>query len=175
MTTFLLAVGSPPAFKTKPAALTVVKKGTSKELLCSADGKPTPSYEWRKEDDTTPLKNDSSYTVYPSGSLLIKSMDKGKAGKYKCTAKNVFNSPTVEGVVKQACEYIWVFGNRSRFCIWYVYRLPYLKELYEISTPFFVRQWPMSDILINNRLLVRTLIWPLFFNLRAMHFNSGLV
>ncbi|XP_074124431.1 neuronal cell adhesion molecule isoform X22 [Sminthopsis crassicaudata] len=75
-------------------------------LECIAEGLPTPSINWTKEDGELPI-NRTSYTNFRK-TLNINHVSEADSGKYKCTARNPlgFVEHTISVTVKAAPYWI---------------------------------------------------------------------
>lgn len=74
-------------------------------LPCTAVGNPGPLIKWYAGFDTSPLQNDSKYTMFENGTLQIKSVSKKEAKVYKCTAENMVGSIAKDTEVELACKW----------------------------------------------------------------------
>lgn len=93
-----------PTFDERPKNV-IEAVGQSVLLPCKASGAPQPTIQWYFEGQRKALANSSIYTILSSGSLLINNIGNDEFGKYKCEAKNLVNSASVEAAVSKACKY----------------------------------------------------------------------
>ncbi|KAM4616042.1 hemicentin-1 [Polymixia lowei] len=61
--------------------------GRPVSLECAADGQPQPEVTWQKE--RRPLTEDAHIRIFANGTLTITATQRGDAGLYTCTAKNL--------------------------------------------------------------------------------------
>lgn len=112
MSVMLLAVPDVPPMKfiDEPQSGSPKAVGSSKLLVCNADGQPSPSYRWTRSDiSRQPLEagGDVEQVVDggSSGTLRIKNVSRSDAGRYRCTALNGLGAVVSrEAVVQVACK-----------------------------------------------------------------------
>lgn len=61
--------------------------GRAVSLVCAADGQPQPEVTWHKE--RRPVVDSAHVHIFSNGTLTISSSQRGDAGVYTCTAKNL--------------------------------------------------------------------------------------
>ncbi|XP_071965528.1 peroxidasin homolog isoform X2 [Antedon mediterranea] len=75
----------PPTFEVTPSDLTIVTGGTV-ELLCSAQGEPTPVITWSK--DGVQITPSAKFLISNNHKLVITDVGRVDEGRYDCAARN---------------------------------------------------------------------------------------
>ena len=92
-------LGPPTKFTSQPQSGNPQVLGSSKFLVCGANGNPSPTYRWKKDGRFLPSEFNGS-------SLKIKTMQKSSVGLYQCVASNVYGAIlSSTASVQVACEY----------------------------------------------------------------------
>ncbi|XP_001604323.1 lachesin isoform X1 [Nasonia vitripennis] len=96
-----LDIERPPEITAKSSSSVTVVEGDSAELKCEADGFPSPSITWKREnDEILPFGN-----TWTSGNVLrIQSVDKSDRGNYYCIANNTIE-PSDWATIKLNVEF----------------------------------------------------------------------
>ena len=81
----MLYIPVPPHFTRTPTDVET-HEGVDIELPCSAHGDPRPGIKWVKDDVI--LENDSKYRISADGYLIIRQVQQGDQGIYRCEAVN---------------------------------------------------------------------------------------
>ena len=98
--------GQSPRFLEKPSTDSVVVEGRQEVFNCKASGAPAPKIEWYAGDDNNPMANSSDRTIFRNGSLVLYSVGRQDAMKYKCVASNLVGNVATETELKIACKSI---------------------------------------------------------------------
>ena len=83
---FLVAPGSVPVISVTPITLTVLE-GEQALFECTAEGDPTPTIRWSRENGRLPQFSSSE-----NGLLIISSTNLEDGGAYVCTAANAIGA-----------------------------------------------------------------------------------
>ncbi|GFO23158.1 neuronal cell adhesion molecule, partial [Plakobranchus ocellatus] len=103
--TAVLAVSRPPGIVLQPSKNIFYKPFETVKLPCEAEGDPTPSYSWtRNEIPFEPSGNEARIVKLPnSGTLVFNSPEAKDEGLYQCIASNSFGrSATVKINMREA-------------------------------------------------------------------------
>ena len=93
-------MGNKPQIIAPPPASSKAAKGQTVILDCLATGTPLPSIHWYyigsvwSEHVKTSIKNDSDYSIYDNGTLVIRNVGAKSTGFYECIASNVMETAT---------------------------------------------------------------------------------
>lgn len=91
-------VGSTPRITVPPPTSLEVSKGQTVRLNCLATGTPPPLMYWYyaglewSEHVKNSIKNDSKYTIYVNGTLILRDLQAENIGFYECGARNVMGT-----------------------------------------------------------------------------------
>ena len=94
----LSAVGATPRITVPPPTSLEVSKGQTVRLNCLATGIPPPLIYWYyaglewSEHVKNSIKNDSKYTIYVNGTLILRDLQAEDIGFYECGARNVIGT-----------------------------------------------------------------------------------
>ena len=94
------AVGKKPQIIRPPPTSSPAVKGFAMSLNCLATGTPPPMVRWYyigpiwSEHVKKSIKNDSTYSVYQNGTLIIRNVEARETGFYECTASNLMGRTT---------------------------------------------------------------------------------
>lgn len=93
-------MGNTPQIIAPPPASSKAVKGQTVFLDCLATGTPPPIIRWYyigsvwSEHVKTSIKNDSDYSIYDNGTLVIRNVGATSTGFYECIASNVMGTAT---------------------------------------------------------------------------------
>lgn len=93
-------VGKKPQIIRPPPTSSPAVKGFAMSLNCLATGTPPPMVRWYyigpiwSEHVKKSIKNDSTYSVYQNGTLIIRNVEARETGFYECTASNLMGRTT---------------------------------------------------------------------------------
>lgn len=91
-------VGSTPRITVPPPTSLEVSKGQTVRLNCLATGTPPPLIYWYyaglewSEHVKNSIKNDSKYTIFVNGTLILRDLQAEDIGFYECGARNVMGT-----------------------------------------------------------------------------------
>lgn len=93
-----LSVGNKPQIQVHPPDHLHVVKGQTISVDCLATGIPSPAVYWYyvgpvwSQHVKHSLRNNSKYTIYSNGTLVIRNVQKKDMGVFECEARNVMGS-----------------------------------------------------------------------------------
>lgn len=83
----------PPVIQQSQRENTTVSEGSNAYISCSAIGAPLPVIRWTTPDGiqltSSQFVTGRNLLVFPNGTLFIRGLAPGHAGRYECTASNV--------------------------------------------------------------------------------------